>query len=61
MRNSLIYLWMFILLSNIIVESILIDNLRNRVNALEQQIKSEQQYSPRDISRLKELFYKENK
>jgi len=61
MRNSLIYLWMFILLSNIIVESILIDNLRNRVSVLEQQIKSEQQYSPRDISRLKELFYKENK
>lgn len=60
MRNSLIYLWMFILLGNIIVDSILIDNLRNRVNALEQQIKSEQQYSPKDIARLKELFYKEN-
>jgi hypothetical protein len=41
-------------------ESFVINNLLNRVGVLEQQIESEQKYSPRDVSRLKELFYKEN-
>jgi len=60
MRNSLICLWIFMLCGCIIFDAFLLDNLRNRVSVLEQQIKSEQQYSPKDIARLKELFYKEN-
>lgn len=60
MRNLPIYILMFTLWIYIMFESFVINNLLNRVGVLEQQIESEQKYSPRDVSRLKELFYKEN-
>lgn len=60
MNRLPIYILITILFVQTIFLSFVCYNLHKRIIVLEKQIQTEHQYSPKDIARLKELFYKEN-